>query len=121
LAEWRGPVCTRQRDHVRQRHRRGSRHGDDRDREHAADVADGDGRFFHAFLLVFGVKWPTPIDAAMLVCSGIANAVGQFFWTRALHLAPATAVSPFFYLMLVWALIIGYVVWGDGKRCSDRT
>jgi drug/metabolite transporter (DMT)-like permease len=69
--------------------------------------------FFHAFLLVFGLKWPTPIDAAMLVCSGIANAVGQFFWTRALHLAPATAVSPFFYLMLVWALIIGYVVWGD--------
>jgi drug/metabolite transporter (DMT)-like permease len=38
---------------------------------------------------------------------------GQFFWTRALHLAPATAVSPFFYLLLVWALIIGYVVWGD--------
>jgi drug/metabolite transporter (DMT)-like permease len=69
--------------------------------------------FFHAFLLVFGLKWPAPIDAAMLVCSGIANAVGQFFWTRALHLAPATAVSPFFYLMLVWALVIGYVVWGD--------
>jgi drug/metabolite transporter (DMT)-like permease len=69
--------------------------------------------FFHAFLLVFGLKWPAPIDATMLVCSGVANAVGQFFWTRALHLAPATAVSPFFYLMLVWALVIGYVVWGD--------
>jgi drug/metabolite transporter (DMT)-like permease len=69
--------------------------------------------FFHAFLLVFGLRWPAPIDAVMLACSGVANAVGQFFWTRALHLAPATAVSPFFYLMLVWALIIGYVVWGD--------
>jgi drug/metabolite transporter (DMT)-like permease len=30
-----------------------------------------------------------------------------------LQLAPATAVSPFYYLMLVWALIIGYVVWDD--------
>jgi drug/metabolite transporter (DMT)-like permease len=69
--------------------------------------------FFHAFLLVFGLRWPAPIDAAMLICSGVANAVGQYFWTRALHLAPATAVSPFFYLMLVWALVIGYVVWGD--------
>jgi drug/metabolite transporter (DMT)-like permease len=69
--------------------------------------------FFHAFLLVFGLRWPTPIDAAMLVGSGVANAIGQYFWTRALHLAPATAVSPFFYLMLVWALVIGYVVWGD--------
>ena len=26
---------------------------------------------------------------------------------------PTTAVSPFYYLMLVWALVIGYVVWGD--------
>src|SRR3984957_14352161 len=69
--------------------------------------------FFHAFLLVFGLKWPRPLDDAILVCSGVADAVGQFFWTRALHLAPATAVSPFFYLMLVWALVIGYVVWGD--------
>jgi drug/metabolite transporter (DMT)-like permease len=69
--------------------------------------------FFHTLLLLFGFRLPAPIDAAMLVCSGVANAVGQFFWTRALHLAPATAVSPFFYLMLVWALVIGYVVWGD--------
>jgi drug/metabolite transporter (DMT)-like permease len=69
--------------------------------------------FFHAFLLLFGFRWPAPIDAAMLVCSGIANAIAQHFWTRALHLAPATAVSPFFYLMLVWALVIGYIVWGD--------
>ena len=69
--------------------------------------------FFHALLLLFGFRMPTPIDAAMLVCSGIANAIAQYFWTRALHLAPATAVSPFFYLMLVWALVIGYVVWGD--------
>jgi drug/metabolite transporter (DMT)-like permease len=69
--------------------------------------------FFHTLLLLFGFRMPAPVDAAMLVCSGIANAIAQHFWTRALHLAPATAVSPFFYLMLVWALIIGYVVWGD--------
>jgi drug/metabolite transporter (DMT)-like permease len=68
---------------------------------------------FHSFLLLFGFRWPAPLDAAMLICSGVANAIGQFFWTRALHLAPATAVSPFFYLMLVWALVIGYVVWGE--------
>ena len=28
-------------------------------------------------------------------------------------LAPATAVSPFYYLTLAWALIIGFVIWGD--------
>jgi len=68
---------------------------------------------FHSFLLAFGFRWPTPLDAAMLICSGVANALGQYLWTKALHLAAATAVMPFFYLMLVWALVIGYVVWGD--------
>jgi drug/metabolite transporter (DMT)-like permease len=67
----------------------------------------------HSLLLLFGFRWPAPVDAAMLVLSGVANAVGQFFWTKALLLAPATAVSPFYYLMLVWALVIGYLIWGD--------
>jgi len=68
---------------------------------------------FHSLLLLFGFRWPTWPDAALFVCSGVANAAGQYYWTRALQLAPATAVSPFYYLMLVWALIIGYVVWDD--------
>ena len=45
--------------------------------------------------------------------SGVANAASQYLWTRALHLAPTTAVSPFYYFLLVWALVIGYAVWGD--------
>jgi drug/metabolite transporter (DMT)-like permease len=69
--------------------------------------------FFHSFLLLFGWHLPTPIDAALLFGSGFANACGQYFWTQALRLAPTTAVSPFYYLMLVWAMIIGFLVWGD--------
>jgi drug/metabolite transporter (DMT)-like permease len=30
-----------------------------------------------------------------------------------LHLAPASAVTPFYYLSLVWAMIVGFVIWGD--------
>ena len=69
--------------------------------------------FFHSFLLFFGWRLPSPIDAALLFSSGFVMACGQYFWTQALRLAPTTAVSPFFYLMLVWALIIGFLVWGD--------
>ncbi len=69
--------------------------------------------FFHSFLLLFGWRIPAPIDAAMLFGSGFANAIGQYFWTQALRLAPATAVAPIYYLMLVWALIYGFVIWGD--------
>ena len=68
---------------------------------------------FHAFLLVFGVRAPSPPDAAMLVSSGVANAIGQYLWTKALHLAPTTAVAPFYYFLLVWAMAIGFVIWGD--------
>ena len=74
--------------------------------------------FFHSFLLVFGWRWPTLIDAAMLFGTGFVNAVGQWFWTRALHLAPAAAVTPFYYLMLVWALVIGFAVWGEVPTVS---
>jgi drug/metabolite transporter (DMT)-like permease len=68
---------------------------------------------FHSFLLLFGFRWPAPADAAILMASGIANALGQSLWTQALALAPTSAVSPFYYFMLVWALAIGFIVWGD--------
>lgn len=67
----------------------------------------------HTFLLAFGFRMPTAMDAMMLCFSGVANAVAQYAWTRSLLLAPTTAVSPFYYLMLVWAIGIGYFVWGD--------
>jgi drug/metabolite transporter (DMT)-like permease len=74
--------------------------------------------FFHSFLLFFGWRSPTPLDAAMLFGTGFINAIGQWFWTKALHLAPAPAVTPFYYLMLVWALVIGFAVWGDVPSIS---
>ncbi|RAI45834.1 DMT family transporter [Rhodoplanes roseus] len=69
--------------------------------------------FFHSFLLLFGFRMPTGIDALMLVGTGVCNAVQQYCWTKALHLAPTTAVSPFYYMTLVWAIVIGFFVWGD--------
>jgi drug/metabolite transporter (DMT)-like permease len=68
---------------------------------------------FHSVLLLFGFQWPTAVDATMLIGSGFTNAGAQYFWTQALRLAPTTAVSPFYYLMLVWAMVIGYLAWGD--------
>lgn len=72
----------------------------------------------HSFLLVFGFRWPTPQHAALLFSMGIANAAGQYLWTRALHAAPATAVSPFYYFLLVWSLALGFLVWGDVPTIS---
>jgi drug/metabolite transporter (DMT)-like permease len=74
--------------------------------------------FFHSFLLLFGWRSPSAIDAAMLFGTGFTNAIGQWFWTKALHLAPASAVTPFYYLMLVWALMFGFFIWGDIPSAS---
>jgi drug/metabolite transporter (DMT)-like permease len=68
---------------------------------------------FHSFLLLLGFQWPSPADAVMFVVSGMAWAIGQYLWTQALLYAPATAVSPFYYLLLLWGMVIGYLVWGE--------
>ena len=63
--------------------------------------------------LPFGFVMPTGIDGALMAANGAANGLGQYWWTRALHLAPASAVTPFYYFSLVWAIVIGFAVWGD--------
>jgi drug/metabolite transporter (DMT)-like permease len=69
--------------------------------------------FFTGCLLVFGYRQPAWPDFLLLAVAGIANGVAQTWWTRSLHLAPPSAVVPFNYLSLVWATIIGALVWGD--------
>ncbi len=64
-------------------------------------------------MLPFGFALPGWRDGLLMAGAGIANGVAQYWWTRSLHLAPPSAVVPFNYLSLVWAMIIGYAVWGD--------
>ena len=69
---------------------------------------------FFAGSLPFGLVWPAGgRDFAAMMVNGVANAVGQYLWTRALHLAPASAVAPYQYFSLVWATVLGLLVWGD--------
>jgi drug/metabolite transporter (DMT)-like permease len=74
--------------------------------------------FFHSFLLLFGWRTPTLADGALLFGTGFVNALGQWFWTKSLQLAPAPAVTPFYYLMLVWALGFGFLLWGEVPTVS---
>ena len=48
-----------------------------------------------------------------IAVAGVGNGIAQFWWTRSLSLAPPSAVVPFNYLSLVWAIILGFAVWGD--------
>lgn len=68
---------------------------------------------FFAPLLLLGFTMPTLFDAAILALTGVTNAIAQFWWTRAITLAPTSAVTPFYYFSLVWSMILGFLVWGD--------
>jgi len=72
-----------------------------------------------ACLLVFGVRWPqSGFDVWLMIGIGLTNALGQYWWTCALHIAPASAVMPFYYFMLVWSIALGFFVWGDVPTAS---
>ena len=68
---------------------------------------------FLAVLPLFGFAWPTSALTGMLLANGVLNGIGQYWWTRALSLAPPAAVGPFYYFTLVWAMILGFLFWGD--------
>ncbi len=68
---------------------------------------------FAAAMALFGFSWPGNRDLAALLINGAVNGVGQYLWTRSLSLAPPAAVGPFYYFSLVWAMILGFVFWGD--------
>jgi drug/metabolite transporter (DMT)-like permease len=65
------------------------------------------------FLLPFGFRPPAWLDALGLALAGIGNGIAQYWWTRALTLAPPSAVVPFNYLSIVWATLLGFAIWGD--------
>jgi drug/metabolite transporter (DMT)-like permease len=72
----------------------------------------------YTVMLAFGFIMPTPADGLMMVLNGAGNGVAQYWWTRALHMAPTAAVVPFNYLSLVWAVIFGFAIWGDVPTAS---
>jgi drug/metabolite transporter (DMT)-like permease len=74
--------------------------------------------FLFALALPFGCIMPTPAHAGLMLINGLGNALGQYWWTRSLHLAPASAVTPYYYLSLVWAMMFGFIGWGDLPTAS---
>jgi drug/metabolite transporter (DMT)-like permease len=72
----------------------------------------------YALMLPFGFVMPTSGDALIMTLNGVGNGLAQYWWTRAIHMAPTAAVVPFNYLSLVWAAILGFALWGDVPTVS---
>ena len=63
--------------------------------------------------LPFGWVWPTSREAAILVGCGVLGGLGQILLTSAYRHADASLVAPFDYASMLFALAIGYWVFGE--------
>ena len=63
--------------------------------------------------LPFGWRMPTPIDLGLMALCGILAGFGHHYMIEAFRNAEAVLVSPFRYVTMLWAVLLGFVVWGD--------
>ena len=63
--------------------------------------------------LPFGWVMPSPGVLGLLVAAGLIGGTGQLLLTEAIRRAPVAVVAPFDYTQLVWAGLIGFLVWGE--------
>jgi drug/metabolite transporter (DMT)-like permease len=68
---------------------------------------------FSIMLAATGIgPMPQGLDWALLLVLGVLATVGHFLFTAAYRQAPAALLAPMNYLHLVWAAILGWVVFG---------
>jgi drug/metabolite transporter (DMT)-like permease len=63
--------------------------------------------------LPFGWKPVPAVDLGLLMASGILVGSAHFLLIECFRLAEAALVAPFKYSNMVWAILFGFVVWGD--------
>lgn len=56
---------------------------------------------------------PSPRDLALLCILGVVAMGALICINRSLKLAPASVVVPYQYTLIVWAVILGYIAFGD--------
>jgi drug/metabolite transporter (DMT)-like permease len=66
-----------------------------------------------AVLAPFAWRMPGLPDLGLFVLAGCISIVALLCINRSLKLAPASVVVPYQYSMIVWAVMFGYVVFGD--------
>jgi drug/metabolite transporter (DMT)-like permease len=75
-------------------------------------------------VLAPGFAWPPSMPwthVLLIVCGGLFGTVGHFLFILAFRLAPASALTPFTYMQLVWAMLLGWLLYGnfpDGYRIA---
>ena len=64
----------------------------------------------------FGWVTPNAFDLSLLALLGFVDMIAHVCVNRALNLADASVVAPFQYTLLFWAVLFGWLVFGDLPR-----
>jgi drug/metabolite transporter (DMT)-like permease len=68
---------------------------------------------FGALAAPFAWVTPSPRDFALLSLFGVLSIIALACVNRSLKQAPASVVVPYQYTIIVWAIVLGYAVFGD--------
>ncbi|WP_210484775.1 DMT family transporter [Microvirga antarctica] len=68
---------------------------------------------FGAVAAPFAWVWPSALDLSALFLLGVVSMAGHMCVNRSLKLAPASVVAPYQYTLIVWAIVLGYLAFGD--------
>lgn len=82
------------------------------------DIVMASSQFVGTFLLgavLSAFHWVPPTSGSLVIfaLAGCVSVTALFCVNRSLKLAPASVVVPYQYSMIVWAVIFGFVVFGD--------
>ncbi len=56
---------------------------------------------------------PSLADLGLFAVAGLFGSIGVICITQAFRLAPAAVITPFEYSALLWATLLGFLLWGD--------
>lgn len=66
-----------------------------------------------AVALPFVWVTPGPLDLALLIAIGLLGGTAQIFRTKASKLADIAILAPFSYTALLWAMLLGWLIWDE--------
>ncbi|HLG44929.1 MAG TPA: DMT family transporter [Reyranella sp.] len=58
-------------------------------------------------------KWPSAWGWALAIGVSISATIGQYFWVQAFAVGEMSAVAPFDYLRLPFAVFVGWMIWSE--------
>jgi S-adenosylmethionine uptake transporter len=75
------------------------------------------GNSLFALVCAFTLPWtwqqPNLFDFGLMLAFGCGSGIGQYLIYESFRRAPASVLAPTEYTALVWAVILGYLIWHD--------